>query len=62
MRMQLTGHMAYDSTPADEESAIHDEDSNAPVTFSVQPAQIDQLEGDRRDSDDQQSKASSLRD
>jgi len=33
MQMKLSGHMAYDSTPADKESAFYDEDFNAPVTI-----------------------------
>ncbi len=62
MRMQLTGHMAYDRTSEDQESSIPAEDSSRPVGFSFEPAQLDQLEGNRRGSDDRQSEESLLPD
>ncbi len=47
--MKLTSHLAYGFTPVDKESAVFDGDFNAPVIFSVQPAQPDPFEGDRKD-------------
>ena len=62
MRMQLTGHMAYDCASEDQESSIPAEDSNRLVAFSFEPAQLDQLEGNRQGSDDRQSEESLLPD
>ena len=61
MRMQLTGHMAYDCASEDQESSIPAEDSNRLVAFSFEPAQLDQLEGNRQD-DDRQSEENLLPD
>ncbi len=62
MRMQLTGHMAYDCASENQESSIPAEDSNRPVAFSLEPAQLDQLEGNRQGNDDRQSEESLLPD
>ena len=62
MRMQLTGHMAYDCASEDQESSIPAEDSNRLVAFSLEPAQLDQLEGNTRGNDDRQSEESLLPD
>ncbi len=62
MRMQLTGHMAYDCASENQESSIPAEDSNRPVAFSFEPVQLDQLEGNRRGTNDRQSEESLLPD
>ncbi len=62
IRMQLTGHMAYDCASEDQERSIPAEDPNRLVAFSFEPAQLDKLEDNRRSSDDRQSEESLLPD
>ncbi len=62
MRMQLTGHMAYDCASEDQKSSIRAEDSNRLAAFSFEPTQLDRLEGNRRGNDDRQSEESLLPD
>ena len=59
LQMQLTGHMAYDGTPADNETGVDSQNPDLLAVFSFEPAEHDQLESDTEEIDEPESDQSS---